>query len=160
MESFLMEKATVKQVIGPVDFNTAANVGARVDMQKFRRVSFIVSCAAGTTPDNHVISFQQHDAAVAGASVDLEIDNPYFHKAGVATSFTKVQPVAKSASFDVDAVVLDAKFEMVFEVLQEDLIQGNRWISINIADTNGAQVGSVVAVCHEAAERPAYSKVV
>ncbi len=161
-EAFLMEQMVAKVTTGPIDLDAGANVGVRFDMQKFKRVTFFVIAAAGTTPNAHAISFQQHDAASAGNSVALEIDNPWFHQVNAATAFTKVQPVAKVSSFDIDAVVGDTKFVAVFEVLQEDLLANgaNRWISLNIADVGGAQLGTVLAIGHNATELPAYSKVV
>ena len=151
-----MEKATVKVVTLPVDLNTAANTGARVDMLKFKRVSFIVVVDAGTTPTAHQHTLKQHTAASAGTSADLSVDNPYFVKAGAATEFTKVTPEAAAAMYDLDATVLDAKYVAVFEVLQEQLTEGYRWVSLDTADAGGAQIGTVIAICHEAVSKPAY----
>ena len=160
MEALLMEKATVKDVVGPVDLNTGANTGARVDMKGFERVSFVCMAAAGTTPSSHTFSFQQHDAASAGNSAALSIDNPYYHKLDSATSYTKVVPGAAASSFDLDTLVGDAKYVVVFEVLAEQLSEGYRWVSINQTQAGGAQIGAILAVCHEPGSKPAYSAVV
>lgn len=156
MEAFFMEKGTVKVVTGPIDLDTGANTGARIDMQKFKRVTFVVIAAAGTTPSAHVHTLRQHDAASAGTSADLSVDNPYYLKAGAATEFTKVVPSSAAAAFDVDALVADAKYVVVFEVLQEQLASGNRWVSLDTGDVGGAQLGTVLAICHEATNKPAY----
>lgn len=159
-EQLLMEQVIVKVSSGPIDLDAGVNTGARFDMQKFKRVAFLVVAAAGTTPSAHAVSFQQHDAASAGTSAALEIDNPWFHKVNAATEFTKVVPSAKASSFDIDAIVGDTKFVAVFEVLQEDLVNGNRWISCNVGDVGGAQLGTVIAIGFNASELPAYSKAV
>ena len=157
-EGFLLEHVNAKAVTGPVDLNDAANTGVRVDMQKCKRVTFLVFAAAGTTPSSHTFSFQQHNVSSAGTPANLEIDNPYFHKLGTADVWTKVQPGSKSASYDLDTLVGDAKFALAFEVLQEDLTDGYRWVSLNITDAGGAQLGAVVAIMHGMTEKPAYAK--
>lgn len=158
-EQLFMEKCQVKVSTLPVDLNDGANSGARFDMQKFKRVSFIIVAAAGTTPSSHTVSFQQHTAASAGTSANLTVDNPYFHCVSTATEFTKVEPTA-AASFDIDAIVGDTKFVAVFEVRQEELTDGYRWVSCNLTDAGGAQLGTIIAIGHNPTEKPAYSKVV
>lgn len=160
MEALLMEKMTVKSIIDPVDLNDGTNTGARVDMSKCRRVTFVLVAKAGTTPSSHTVSFQQHDAASAGNSAALSIANPYFHKLDAETSFTKVVPGAAASSFDIDTLVADAKFVAVFEVLAEDLSSGYKWASLNLTDAGGAQLGACLAICHDMKEAPAYSVVV
>lgn len=159
-EALFMEKNIVKVSTQPVDFNAGANTGARFDIQKFKRVAFLIVCDAGTTPSSHTVSFQQHDAASAGTSVALTIDTPYFHKVDTATAFTKVVPPALASSFDIDTIVGDTKFVAVFEVLQEQLTDGNRWVSCNVTDAAGAQLGTVLAIGHNGVELPAYAAVV
>lgn len=159
-EAFLMEQSIVKAIIGPVDLNTADNTGLRVDMQKFKRVSFICVLAAGSTPNAHLFTLQQHTVATSGTPADLSVDNPYFHKLDAATVFTKVQPEAAAAAYNLDSLFADAKGIVVFEVLQEQLTDGYRYVSLDITDVGGAQLGAVIAIGHGATELPAYSKVV
>jgi len=161
-EALFMEQAIVKVTLDVVDLNTGANPGVRFDMQKFKRVSFIVVAAAGTTPSSHTVSFQKHDAASAGSSAALEIAAPWFHKVAAATLFTKVELSAAASSIDIDAIVGDTKFVAVFEVLAEDIDanSAHRWVSLDMTDSGGAQLGTVIAIGHNATEKPAYSKVV
>lgn len=159
-EAFLMEQAIVKAIVGPVDLNDAANTGLRVDMQKFNRVSFICVLAAGTTPSAHLFTLKQHSVASAGTPADLEVDNPYYHKLDAETVFTKVQPTAAAAAYNLDSIFADAKGIVVFEVLAEQLADGNRYVSLDIGDVGGAQLGTVIAIAHNAKELPAYSKAV
>ncbi len=157
-EAFFMEKATVKAITGPVDLNDAANTGLRVDMQAFKRVTFIIAVAAGTTPSSHTHTLQQHTVSSSGSPIALAVDNPYFIKADTATEFTKVVPVAAASAYNLDATVLDAKYIAVFEVLQEQLTEGYRWVSIDTTDSGGAQLGTVIAICHEPVSLPAYGQ--
>lgn len=161
MEKFLMEGHQPKQVAGPVDLNTAAVTGGRVSMKNAERCAFIVSLAAGTTTTTHGFTLRQHDAATAGNSKDLSVANPYYHKIGAATVFTKVEPGSAAAAYDLHALLADSASVVVFEVLAEDLDRANNyaWVSLDIADTGGAQLGSVVALVDNML-RPAYDKAV
>jgi hypothetical protein len=161
MEKFLMEKAVVKSVVGPVDLNTAAVTGARVSMKNAKRVAFVANLGAGSSTAAHVFTLRQHDAAAAGNSKDLSVANPYFHKIGAATSFTKVTPGSAAAAYDLHSILADSASMVVFEVLAEDLDRDNgyAWVSVDTADSGGAQIGSIVAhVDHMLA--PSYSQVV
>jgi len=160
MEAMFLEKYVIKSSTVAVDLNAGANSGARIDMKNAKRVVFLIDAGAGTTPTGHVVSFQQHTAASGGTTTNLTIDNGYYHKVDAATVFTKVEPTGtKAASFDIDAIVGDTKFMAAFEVLAEDLTDGNRWVSCNIADVGGAQLGSVIAVV-EHCYLPAYANAI
>lgn len=159
--AFLMEKQTLKQVVGPVDLNTAAVTGNRVSMKNATRVAFIIALGAGTSTSAQTFTLRQHDAASAGNSKDLSVDNPYYHKIAAATSFTKVQPGSAAAAYALHASLADDVAIVVFEVLAEnlDIANGYAWVSVDTADSGGAQLGSIVAVVDEAL-LPAYDKVV
>ena len=159
-EALFMEQFLPKVTTGPVDLDAAANTGERFDMQKFKRVAFIIVAAAGTTPDSHTVSLQQHTVATSGTPAALAIANPWFHKVNAETSFTKVDVDVAASSFDIDAIVGDTKFVAVFEVLQENLTDGYRWVSLNMTDAGGAQLGTVIAIGFDATEKPTYGKVV
>lgn len=159
-ENYLLEDSIPKTIISPIDLNAGANTGGRFDMQKFKRVTFICVLAAGTTTTTHSIALKQHTVSTAGTPAALSVDNPYFHKIGAATSFTKVTPVAAADTYDLHSALADSASIVVFEVLQENLTDGYRYVSLDIADTGGAQLGSVIAIGHNATELPTYSKVV
>ena len=156
MEAFLMEKVTLKQVTIPVDLNTAAVTGDRVAMKDFDRVSFVVSLGASTAATAS-FTLRQHNAATSGTSKDLSVANPYFVKAGAATVFTKVEPVANAAAYDLSTTYAANGGVVVFEVLAEDLDVNNNfgWVSLDILDSNAAKLGSVVAVASHG-RGPAY----
>jgi hypothetical protein len=153
---FFAESKGLKQAILPVDLNTAVNNGARISLKDGDRLAIVIQLGASLASDV-VVSLQQHNAATAGTSKDLEIDNPFFQKAGAATSFTKVQPTAKAASFTLTPTFSTDSGVVVFEVLAEDLdVNGNfNHVSVHIADSNAAKLGSAVYVV-EPSYKPAY----
>jgi hypothetical protein len=161
-EALFMESNIVKAIIGPVDLNDAATTGLRFDMKMFDRVTFFIIAAAGTTPSSHTVAFKQHLVASGGTPATLEIENPWFHKVDTASVFTKVAPSVAAASFDIDAVVGDSKFIVAFEVLAENLNVNSdyRYVSLDLTDSGGAQLGTVIAIGHNAVEKPAYTQAV
>lgn len=161
MEAFLMEKAIAKTVAGPVDFNTAAITGGRVNMRNLKRLTFVVIMAAGTSTTTHQFTLRQHDAASAGNSKNLSVENPYFHKIGAATAFTKVEPSSAAALYDLHSILADSASIVVFEVLPEQLdVNGAfAWASLDVADSGGAQIGTVLAI-GETEINPGYAVVV
>lgn len=159
---FLLEEKTVKQVIVPVDLNAGANTGLRVDMKNVSRITFLINLAAGTTTAAHAISLKQHNAASAGTSKALSVDNPYYHKVGAATKFTKVDISGVPAdTYDLHALLADSVALVAFEVLPEQLDRANsfEWASLDIGDVGGAQLGACVAIV-EHSFKPAYDQVV
>lgn len=159
MEAYLLEKAIAKTVAGPVDLNTAAVTGGRVDVSHLKRLTFLVVVGAGTTTTTHGFTLKQHTAASAGTSYDLSVENPYFHKIGAATKFTKVQPGSAAAAYDLHALMADSASIVAFEILPEQLQADCKWVSLDIADAGGAQLGTVLAIgnCEFC---PAYEQVV
>lgn len=159
MGKYFAENKVVKSVVGPVDLNTAAVTGARVNIAKAKRVTFICTVGAGTSTSAHSFTLKQHDAASSGTSADLSVDNPYFHKIGAATSFTKVVPGASAAAYDLHSILADSASIVIFEVLAEQLTAGYGWVSVDTGDTGGAQLGSVIALV-DVDFKPAYDKIV
>lgn len=90
MEGLLLEHAGLKQVAEPADLNAAAVTGARIKLSEGYKCAVALSFgdSTGAVVD---VSFQQHDAASAGNSKAVNIQTNYYHKAGAATSFTKVE---------------------------------------------------------------------
>mgnify|MGYP000978218320 FL=1 len=161
MEKLLMEKMAVKTGIVPVDLNTGANTGIRFDMKNMKRATFICLLGAGTSTTTHSFALKQHDAASSGNTKALSVGNPYYHKVNTATYFTKVAPTVDADTYDLHSVVADYVAVVVFEVLAEQLDRDNgyEWVSLNIADTGGAQLGSQVILA-DAEFLPSYGQVV
>lgn len=152
---FFAESKGLKQAILPVDLDTAQN-GARISLKDGDRLAIVLQLGASLA-STIVVSLQQHNAATGGTSKALEIDNPYYHKAGVNTSFTKVEPVALASSFTLTPVFATASGVVVFEVLAEDLdVNGGfSHVSVNVADTTTAKIGAAVYVL-EPSYKPAF----
>ncbi len=146
MEKFLAEKLIPKTIIAPVDLNTAANTGLRVDMKNLKRCTFIAILAAGTTTAAHSFALKQHTVGSAGTPAALSVANPYYHKIAAATEFTKVEVDTAADTFDLHSILANDVAIVVFEVLAENLTDGYRWVSLDIADAGGSQLGTVIAL--------------
>ncbi len=161
MNKYLMEQQNIKVAFAPVDLNTAAVTGARVGMAKADRVAVAIQMGTSTAAVVD-ISFQQHTAASGGTSKALSIVNAYYHKAGVATSFTKVQPSAAASSFDISSVFAADGGVVVFEILgdQLDVDGGFAFISVDVADSTAAKLGAGMYILHDVRYAPAYSEAI
>lgn len=158
MESFLMERANIKQLIAPADLAAGANTGARLSMRNVLRVAIIVSVGASTTGDTPTVALLQHDAASSGTSKALAISNPYFVKNGSETKFTKTAVDTAVDSFVLTSDLTADGGIAVFEVLAENLDRDNGFthISVNMADVGAnAKIGEVLAIVY-GSKSPAY----
>jgi hypothetical protein len=153
---FLAEGKALKVGVSPVDLNVAAVTGARIGMKKGDRLAIILQVGASTGAEVRV-TLRQHTAQVGGTSADLAVDNPYFHKVGAATSFTKVKPTSPAALYNLDSILASNAGVVVFEVLAEDLdVNANfSHVSVDIADSTAAKLGCVLYVL-EPNEKPAH----
>lgn len=160
MEAFLMEKKNLKLVTLPVDANTAAITGGRISLKNAKRVAFVVQFGDSTAATVQ-FALKQHNAATSGTTKALSIANPYYHKAGAATTFTKVTPTAATDAYDLGTIFGDAEGIVVFEVLPEDLdVNGGfTHASIDLADSGAAKLVSVLAAV-EPKSLPAYEDAV
>lgn len=158
MERFLAEKLLPKTIVLPVNLNTAANVGLRVDMANCKRVTFIAILAGGTSTTGHSFSLHQHTVATSGTPIALSIDSPYYYKVGAATSFTKVAPVSAADTYDLHAIIGDSVAIVVFEVLAEQLTLGYRYVSIDLAAVGTTELGTIIALA-DVEYAPAYAQI-
>lgn len=153
-----MEKQNLKQAHLPVDLNTAAITGARIKLDSGDRCAVVISMGDSTAAVVQV-TMRQHNAASAGTSKDLSVDNPYYHKKGAATSFTKVVPSSAAALVDASAQFADDEGILVLEVLSEQLDNDNGyyWFSVDIADSTAAKLAASVYEISDCRQNPAYS---
>jgi hypothetical protein len=160
MEKFLAEDKALKIVAGPVDLNTAAVTGARVNMKDQKRCAFVVQMGTSTAATVQ-FTLRQHNAATSGTSKDLSVENVYYRKSGAATTFTKVEPTVAAATYDLSTTFAADGGIVVFEVLEEDLDAngGFAWVSLDIADSGAAKLGTVLAVC-DGGYQPAYGEAI
>lgn len=154
----LLEEKNLKQAFAPVDLNTAAVVGSRVSMAGADKIAIVISLGASTGAAVE-IALKQHDAASSGNTKALAVSNPYFHKAGSATKFTKVEQTVDEDTYDLASLFAADGGVVVFEVLAEDLDVNNGYshISVNVADSGAAKVGGGMYVLSNLRNEPGYS---
>ena len=159
MEGFLMEYNNLKQAGVPVDFNLAAITGARISMAEYDRVAIVVSLGDSVGAAFN-LELKQHDAAAAGTTKVLSVDNAYYHKVGAATSFTKVVPSAAADTYDLGALFAADEGIAVFEVQAEqlDVDGGFSYVSANLTAAGAAKIGAVVYLAKSARFKPAYER--
>lgn len=158
MNALLMEKQNIKQVMAPVDMNTAAITGARIGLKTGDRVAVVLAMGDSTSA-TVTATLNQHTAASAGSSKVLSVANPYYHKVDAATTFTKVVPGAAASSFDVSSLFANDPGTVVFEILAEqlDVDGGYAWFSVDFADSAAAKLGAAIYVVSDCRHLPAYS---
>lgn len=151
----LAECKGVKNVMLPVDLNTAAITGSRIALKDNHKVAVILSMgdSVGATVQ---VTYKQHTLAAGGVSSDLVVANPYFVKKAAETSFTKVEPSVAAALVDVSSVFANDEGILILEISGDQLSEGNGFFSIDIADSGAAKIGAAVYVTDVKSE-PAYS---
>lgn len=156
MNNYLAEGRALKLGALPQDANGNAITGERIHMKEMNRVAIAVQMG-DSTGAAVTLTLRQHDAASSGNSKDLEVANAYYHKAGAATSFTKVEPSSAAAAYDLASIFAAEEGIVVFEVLESqlDLANGFGYVSIDIADSTASKVFSVLYV-GVAEKLPAY----
>lgn len=154
---YLAEHSVLKQGVLPADLNGAGATGERINLDVSSRLAIVVAMG-DSTGATASFTLRQHDAASAGNSKDLEVSNNYYHKAGAATSFTKVEVSTDTAAYDLSAIFAAEEGIVVFEVLGEDLDVENGFdhVSIDIADPTAAKVIGVMYHGHAPFKKPAY----
>lgn len=139
----------VLSVIVPVDLATGANTGHRIHMENYGAVAFCGYLATGTAAQAPTFTLQEHNAATAGTSQDLDVVAKYYQKEEATLdgdeTWTEVTQTA-------DAAVTDADWDdanevlVVFEVRAEELSDNFEWVSVDVADPGTAHIGCVFAV--------------
>lgn len=155
---FLEENNLKAGAVNSKDLATATT-GARIKMDQLERLIIVVAIAAGSaatvTPQ-----FKQHNAASAGTSKALSHDNPYFHKIGAATVWTKVVPTAAADNLVLGALVSTGEALLAFEILPEDLdINGGfAWASVDFPVAGVARLATILLVAKDGSNKPAYDQ--
>lgn len=138
--------------ITPVDLATAANTGARINMENYGKMTFVGYFATGTAAEAPTMTLQEHTAKTGGTSADLAVIDTYYQKEEATLdgdeAWTAVTQTAAATVTDADWD--DANEVLVaFTVDADELSDGYEWLSVNIADTGTAQVGTVFAIATE-----------
>lgn len=154
-EVMMAELEGIKACI-PFDMDTVTTL-PRIGLEKGDRVAIV--CIMGDSVGAVVdLTLKQHTALTGGTSKDLATSNPYYKKAGAATSFTKVTPVAEAANYVLSTDFAAQEGVVVFEVLGEELDNegGYSHVSIAAADSTAAKNLTVLYVLRNVRFLPAY----
>jgi len=147
MDALLSEKCrTEKGFLG--DANGGAET-SRIDLSKCNKLQFEVQLAAGVATTCS-LNLRQHDDPSAGTSQDLVSSVPHYKKADADAAYTRVDAnVAAVSELDTAAGTV------LVEVYKEDVADGFRYVSLQIADPGAARIVSVSAHL-DAKQKPAY----
>lgn len=135
--------------ITPVDLATAANTGARINMEKYGRVTFVGYLATGTAAEAPTFTLNEHTANTGGTSAALATITEYYQKEEATLdgdeAWTRVTQTAASTVTDADWD--DANEVLVaFSVGADELSTGYTHVNVTVADTGTAHVGCVFAI--------------
>lgn len=137
----------------PVNMATAANTGARINMENYQKVTFIGYFATGGAGEAPTMTLQEHTAASAGTSADLAVIDTYYTKSEATLDGDEAwTEVTQTAAATVTNATWDDALEalVVFTVDADELSDGYDWVSVNVADVGStAKVGTVLAVATE-----------
>lgn len=141
----------------PVDSQTGAMTGKRVSLKNSGAVSIVVFKAVGTANDDPVLTLKQHTAASSGTSANLAIiDHAYLKDAALLAgteTWTKLTQAAGATLTDPGGAGTSAEHQqiLVIEVRGEQLSDGYKYVSLDIADTGsaGAQLISCLYLLHD-----------
>lgn len=144
-EVMMAELEGIKACI-PFDMDTVTTL-PRISLEKGDRVAIV--CVMGDSVGAVVdLTLKQHTALTGGLSKDLATSNPYYKKAGAATSFTKVTPVAEAANYVLSADFAAQEGVVVFEVLGEELDNEGGYSHVSIAAADSTVVGKILSVLY------------
>ncbi len=139
----------IGHVIVPVDFGTTTNTGDRIHMENYGGICFVGYIAVGTAAQNPVFNLQEHDAATAGNSQDLDVVVEYHEKTELDLDGDEAWVTTTQAA---DAAVTDVTWDdagqtlVAFEVYAEQLTDTFEWLSVDVADPGTAHLGCVLAI--------------
>lgn len=143
-EQMRIEKGVLGDANGGVE-------SARIDLSVCEKMAFEVQLASGTGT-TCVLNLRQHDAASGGNSADLVSTVPYYKKTDAETKFTRVDSnVAAIADLDT------AAGSVIVEIYKHDLVEGNGFVSLQVADPGAARIVSVNAIL-DSKYKPAYEQ--
>lgn len=142
----------------PVDMQTAANTGKRMNMKRHSGCDIVLFKAAGTAGDDPVLTLKQHTAASGGTTANLATIDRYWYKAEAVLdndeSWVEVTQAAAATITDPGGLGTSAESQMlvVIKVDAAQLSDGYAWISLDVADVGGnAQLGCVLYLPHDLA---------
>lgn len=130
----------------PVDMQTAANTGHRINMNDCGGVAFVLYKGAGTAGDDPVITLNEHNASTGGTSQVLATLTKHYQKQETTLDNDETwSEVTQSAgsTITLDATSAESQGIYVVQVNVEELSDGFDYLSFDVADVGGnAQLGA------------------
>jgi hypothetical protein len=139
----------ISNALSIVDLNTADNTGLMVNMKNAAVCTFVFFAKAGTAGADLVFDLQESNALSGGTTRDLEIITDWFKKEEATLDGDETWTrVSQSAASEVTVTDTGAAVEQiyVFEVRAEQLSDGYKYLSLNIADASQAKIGGILAI--------------
>jgi hypothetical protein len=144
-------------IVPVADLAGQANTGHRINLKNAGGVAFVVfmnAPSAGT--DTFVPDVQQHNAATAGTSADLDTVTEWYIKHETTLdgdeTWTRVTQAAAS-EVSLTGATYNTQLILVIEVSATSLLAGYNWVSLDIADpgTGGTRLGGAIAILYDLA---------
>lgn len=138
----------------PVDSQSGAITGKRIDMSTCSGVTICVIKAAGTANDDPAFTLKQHTAYTGGTTANLAVIDRVFTKQETALdndeSWTLTTQAA-AATYTGDSTSAESQMLIVFEVDSSSLSDGYTHLSLDLADTGsaGAQLVAAIYIPHD-----------
>jgi hypothetical protein len=139
----------ISNALSIVDLNTADNTGLMVNMKNAAVCSFVFFAKAGTAGADLVFDLQESTALSGGTTQDLDIITSWFKKEEATLDGDETWTrVTQAAASEVTVTDTGAAVEQiyVFEVRAEQLSDGFKYLSLNIADATQAKIGGCLAI--------------
>ena len=157
MERLFSDIVRPIQGAAPSDLDTAVT-GKRIKMDKAERFAAILQVATSLASTVQ-LNLRQHDAAAGGNSKALTTKTPWFVKEAADLAFTKKNAAnAEISQADASTELSTAAGTVIMNALAEDLDKENgyHWISVDIADTTVAKLGSLEYHLSQLEHKPGY----
>ncbi|GHH57740.1 hypothetical protein [Lentzea cavernae] len=151
----------------PVDMQTAANTGKRINLRMYGGIEVVLFKGAGTAGDDPVLTLKQHTASSSGTTANLAAIDHYYVKSEQTLDgdeqWSRIAQTAAATITDPGAAGTSAEEQqiVVIPVNATALADGYDYISLDVADVGGnAQLGCVLYVARDLAAQRAPSNLV
>lgn len=133
----------------PVDLNDAAVTGQRIDLQTAGLATCIL--ISGDVAAVITYTFREHTAVSGGTSQDLATVTHFWEKSSTTDaamlSEDFMDKTAQTAAATVVTTTAHANQIVVpFAADELDIVDGFRWISVNVSDPGAASIGAGIWV--------------
>lgn len=144
----------IASVIAPVDLASGAATGNRVHLKDCSGVAFVYVADAGTAGEDVDLDVQEHNAASAGTSQDLDVVTRWYSKREATLDNDETWTLhTQEAGSEVDLGADEGENQVlaVVEVSAKSLSDGFEWVSVNTTDSGATagKLGAVLAITYD-----------